>query len=289
MSTQPLNRSALPVEARSLLDRIEAVVRPAKRMAVALSGGVDSSVLVAALALILGSENVLAVTVDAPMTTMEDERDAKASSEISGVRRMVIHLDESILEEPCFRSNPDDRCYSCKKLIFSRILETAAAEGFLQLADGTNADDLGEVRPGLKALREFGVVSPFANAGMTKPEIRVLAASICPHVSDKPAMACLATRIPHGTPVTMAAMKGIESAERALRDAGFAQVRVRVHADLARLEIDRTMLEKGLTGEMIAQLGAILHAAGFNFATLDLDGYRTGGVSHTIPTGGNKP
>ena len=144
-------------------------------------------------------------------------------------------------------------------------------------------------RPGLKALREFGVSSPFAVAGITKREIRILASSICPHVSEKPAMACLATRIPHGTPVTMAAMKGIDSAERALRGAGFTQVRVRVHGDLARLEIDRATLEKGLTGEMIAQLGAILHGAGFSFATLDLDGYRTGGVSNTVPTGGSQP
>lgn len=284
IESNPIDK--LPAEARSLIGRLTAVTASCGRMAVALSGGVDSSVLVAALSLILGPDNVLAVTVDAPMTTIDDERDAQASTELAGVRRLVIRLDETILDEACFRDNPEDRCYHCKKLIFSRILETAATEGFDTLADGTNADDLGEYRPGLRALREFMVVSPFAQAGMTKNEIRTLAASICPHVAEKPAMACLATRIPHGTAVTMKAMKSIESAERALRADGFAQVRVRVHGDLARVEIGQSVLQDGLTGETIGRFARILHDAGFRYAAIDLDGYRTGSVSRA-PDGGD--
>lgn len=274
--------AVIPFEAQQLLDRLAAVAEPYGRIAVALSGGVDSSVLVAALARILRPENVLAVTVEAPMTTTEDAHDARIATLQSGVRHKVISIGAAILEEPCFRENPEDRCYHCKKLIFSQIINAASEAGFIHIADGTNIGDLGEYRPGLKALREFGVISPFAEAGMSKKEIRVLASAICPHVSEKPSMACLATRIPHGTPITLEDLRRIGTSERDLRDAGFSQVRVRVHGDLARVEIDPERLRAGLSGEMLDRFASILHASGFKYGALDLDGYRTGSVSRTL-------
>ncbi len=265
---------------QELLNRLAAVL-PQGRLAVALSGGVDSSVLVAAAARILGPDRVLAITVEAPMVPASDHADARKAASQAGVRQLFIRLPDDLLADPAFRENPPDRCYFCKKIIFQAIRQTSAREGFNLLADGTNADDLQEYRPGLQAIRELGVLSPFAAAGLRKAEVRELAAALCPDWTAKPAMACLATRIPHGTPVTLAAMRRIDRAEQLLRENGFTQVRVRDHQGLARLEIDQDTLLHGLDGRTIQLMRTILHDAGFRFATLDLDGYKTGSLQET--------
>lgn len=262
-----------------LLSRLQAVLEPLGKIAIACSGGVDSTVLAAAATRILGPQNVLTITVAAPMVPESDREDAAVLQAVTGAPHQIIDLPDSILEAEPFASNPPDRCYHCKKIIFNQILAAAAAAGFSVLCDGTNADDLGEYRPGLQALRELHVFSPLAAAGLSKAEIRVLAGELCPDYAAKPAMACLATRIPTHTPVTLAAMRRIDQAEARLRQLGLSQVRVRDHDGLARVELDSTELDKGLSAEMIHLLHDTLAEAGFTFATIDLAGYRTGSMN----------
>ncbi len=261
-----------------LMDRLAAVLMPLEKIAVALSGGVDSAVLLAAAARILGPAQVMAITVDSPMVPGTDHDDSKKAAHIAGVSQIVITLPESILEEPVFQENPPDRCYYCKKIIFNRIKNAAELAGYPLVADGTNTDDLQEYRPGLKAIQELGILSPLAQAGLSKNDVRSLAAVLCPEFACKPAMACLATRILHGVPITVPALKRIDQAEQQLREKGFPEVRVRDHNGLARIEIDQKRLEAGLDFGNIQVIRAIIHSAGFKFATLDLDGYRTGSL-----------
>lgn len=263
---------------QELLNRLAAVLQPLGRLAVALSGGVDSSLLVAAAAYLLGPENVLAITALAPMVPAADSQDSRAAAQLSGVRHLTFQLPESILESPPFVNNPPDRCYHCKKIIFEKIRSLANEQGFSSLADGTNLDDAAEYRPGRQAIQELGVISPLALASLTKAEIRLLAAALCPDFAGKPAMACLATRIPTGTAVTAAAMRRIDQAEQLLRENGFSMVRVRDHQDLARVEIAASLLTQGINNQTMQKISQILHQAGYRYAALDLDGYRTGSM-----------
>lgn len=262
----------------ALLQKIALQLRPLRRVAVALSGGVDSAVLLAAAARILGTEHVLAITVAAPMVPETDHSDAIKAAEQAKVRHEILHLSDELLTDPVFVENPPDRCYHCKQLIFNRIIQAAQSAGFYHVCDGTNVDDLSQYRPGLAALNELGVISPLAGAGLSKADVRKLAETLCPGFAGKPAMACLATRIPHGVAVTREALTRIDRAEQLLREHGHTQVRVRDHGGLARLEIAADLLLKGLTGEQIALMKHILKDCGFRYATIDLEGYRTGSM-----------
>jgi uncharacterized protein len=258
-------------------DRLAAVLRPLGRVAVALSGGVDSSVLVAAAARVLGPDAVLAVTFRAPVVPESDEKDATVAVQAAGVRHVLLHADEGFLDQPHFRDNPVDRCYHCKTSIFTRVLAAAAAEGFSTVVDGTNLDDLGEYRPGLAALKELGVRSPLAEAGLAKADVRSLARDFGLSIADKPPMACLATRIPHGTPITAEAMRRIDRAETALRALGEGLVRVRDREGVARIELSPERIARGITGAEAKAFADAVRSAGFTRATLDLEGYRTSG------------
>ncbi len=262
-----------------LLADLADVILPLGKIAVASSGGVDSTVLVVAAAHILGPDNVLAVTALAPMVPGDDQEDASRVAGLAQVRHLTARLPESILDLPPFAKNPPDRCYHCKKILFDALLALAHGAGFNVLCDGTNRDDLKDYRPGLRALEELKVMSPLAGAGFSKAEVRALAAQICPDFAAKPAMACLATRIPTHTPVTLAALKRIDTAETLLRQKGLGQVRVRDHAGLARVELEPAFLEKGLAPDWIVLVRDCLLEAGFAFATLDLQGYRTGSMN----------
>lgn len=267
-----------------LLQKIALQLRPLRRVAVALSGGVDSAVLVAAAARILGTEQVMAITVSAPMVPESDHSDAIRAADLASVQHEIIHLSDELLSDPVFVTNPPDRCYHCKRLIFSRIIQTAQAAGFYHVCDGTNVDDLSQYRPGLAALNELGILSPLAAAGLTKADIRTLASTLCPEFAGKPAMACLATRIPHGVAITPDSLRRIDRAEQMLRAQGFSQIRVRDHEGLARLELATDVLAHGLSGSQLQQLGQILKECGFRYVTLDLEGYRTGSMeAQTVP------
>lgn len=261
-----------------LLKRLSEQLLPLGRIAVALSGGVDSSVLVGAAAEILGAINVLAVTVAAPLVPAADHSDASEAACNAGVEHMIIHTGDELLDNFVFRENPPDRCYHCKQLIFNEIFNAAQARGIQYVCDGTNVDDLQQYRPGLKALKEMGVISPLAAAGLTKDDVRELAKTYAPNVAVKPSMACLATRIPHGVAITKEALDRIDKAESRLRAEGFGQLRVRDHQGLARVELPAALLKDGLSADRIQLLSRILHESGFTYATIDLDGYRTGSM-----------
>ncbi len=244
-----------------------------KRLAVAFSGGVDSSLLAVLAHDVLGAEMV-AVTIDSAFLARRELAEAKDIAERFGFRHVV--LEEAI--EPEVLKNERSRCYACKRGELGAIKAYAASEGIGAVADGMNADDLGDFRPGAAASRELGVASPFRDAGVTKAEIRALAFQRGLPNWDKPANACLASRVPSGQEITMDALRMIESAEDFLRGEGFRQLRVRNHAGLARIEIGKDELASFLDAGLMARTDEELKRLGFRYVTLDLGGYAMGSV-----------
>ena len=200
-----------------------------------------------------------------------------------GAACAVIHPDE--LRDPRYAANPADRCYFCKKHLFEQIAETASADGFDAVLDGNNADDAGDYRPGRRAAQELGVKSPLLEAGLTKVEIRALSARAGLPTAEKPAMACLASRVPYGTPVTAEVLAQVERAEEALRDAGFLQCRVRHHGEVARIEVAVGELPRLLETPLREAVVRRVKEAGYRFVTLDLQGYRTGSLNEGLKKG----
>lgn len=244
-----------------------------KRVAVALSGGVDSSALLAFCADFLGSENCLAITAHTLYMMARETSYAEKLAARFGVKFLKIEIgaDCEILK------NPKDRCYVCKKFLFEKLKKIAAENGFEILADGTNLDDTKDYRPGMMALRELGVASPFLECAITKDEIRDLAKSYNLEVSEKPAYACLLTRFEHGREVSEEMLRRVDCAEEFLQDLGFLQVRVRVHSNLARIEIARDKF-----GEFMQKREEIcrkMSGLGFKYVSLDLNGYRQGAMN----------
>ena len=253
--------------------RLLAHLRGLNGAAVAFSGGVDSSCLVAAAREALGAGRVLALTVVAPYTARWEVAEAEALAARLGVRHLQVEV--PFLE--ALRDNPPERCCLCKRELFGRLQSVAAAEGFGPLLDGTHQDDLQDHRPGMQALKELGVRSPFLECGLGKADIRRISRALDLPTADRPPYACLITRLPHGATVTEEALRRIERAERLLMDSGFAAVRVRVHGDLARIEVapgeQARLLSQGATvSERLRELG-------FRYVALDLAGYRTGSMN----------
>lgn len=261
-------------------DRLAAVLRPLGRVAVALSGGVDSSVLVAAAARVLGPDAVLAVTFRAPVVPESDEKDATVAVQAAGVRHVLLHADEGFLDQPHFRDNPVDRCYHCKLARFRLALGLAHDQGLAWLLEGSNADDSQDYRPGERAVSELGARSPLREAGWSKPEIRAAARALGLPVWNRPSAPCLATRFPYGMEVTQAGLRQILAGERFLQDAGFQSVRVRHHGSLVRIEVDPRQVE--LLAARHSEVQAFFHGLGFQYVTLDLAGYRQGSLNEVI-------
>lgn len=252
------------------------------RVAVALSGGVDSSLLAGLAIEYAGKGNVTALTVQAENIDPEETANARAIAAFFGIPHQVIII--SLLTEPDFTTNPIDRCYFCKRRFLSVIVDEARKAGYDMVIEGTNATDADDYRPGYKAVKELGVISPFLEAGITKDEIRQLARLKALPNKDRPANACLATRIPFGLPVTEAALAKVLSGERALRSLGFTLCRLRYYGDLACIELAPSDLEKLLNRELREDIVNKMKNIGFSRVVLDLDGYRTGSLNPSPAT-----
>ncbi|MCX6040624.1 MAG: ATP-dependent sacrificial sulfur transferase LarE [Caldilinea sp.] len=240
---------------------------------VAYSGGVDSALVMAVAHAELG-ERMLACIGMSPSYPQRELRDAVALAERLGAPYRVVATNEYL--DPNYAANPVDRCYFCKSELHDQLHLLAAAEGWNAIVDGTNASDLGDYRPGMQAARERGVRSPLLEVGITKSEVRAIAQQLGLPVWDKPAMACLSSRVPQGTPITPALLRQIEAAEDVLVAHGFRQFRVRHHGEIARIELPVEDLAQAAA--MQADLVAGVQAAGYRFVTLDLAGFRSGSL-----------
>jgi uncharacterized protein len=270
----------LSPELRPRWDALLARFRELGSVVVAFSGGVDSGLLCAAAWRALG-DRMLAVAVRSPVESMGDVASAQALAEQVGFPLRVLDFDD--LANPEFAANPPDRCYVCKLARFRRLRELADAEGLTALAEGSNADDLGDYRPGRRAVIETGAVSPLQELGFAKPEIRALAHAVGLSVWDRPSAPCLATRFPYGSPVTREGLRQVAEGERHLRELGFRTVRVRHHGQVARIEVAPDEIERLVA--MRAGVSAHFRALGFDYVTADLTGYRTGSLNEALADG----
>ena len=248
-------------------------------VAVAFSGGVDSSFLLTVAHSMLG-ENVIAVTAVPAFVPSRELKEAQTFCRERSIRQLVIPSEE--LNVDSVRHNPPDRCYQCKKEISTRILTAAAEEGVINVAEGSNADDTGDYRPGFRAIRELGVQSPLLETGLTKAEIRALSKEMGLPTWNNPSSACLASRFAYGETITDEKLLTVDWAEQFLMDLGFRQVRVRVHRNLARIEVLPEDFSRLTNAELREHISAKLRECGFSYVTMDLAGYRTGSMNEVL-------
>lgn len=265
--------TALPEKLGSLSDRL----RRLGSVVVAYSGGVDSSFLLKVAHDTLG-ERALAVTAVSPSLARAELDEAQAVAAQIGAQ--LVLLDSHEVEDPRYLANHADRCYFCKDEVYSLLARYARDHGYAAVVDGFNLDDLKDPRPGRRAAKEQGILSPLIDAQFSKADIRAAARSLGLPTWDKPAMACLSSRIPYGTTITVQALSQVERAELLLRSLDLGQIRVRHHGDTARIEVDPVHF-----ATVLAHRDSIvgrLRAVGYTFVTLDLDGYRTGSLNEAL-------
>ncbi len=266
-----------PATKRALLD---SQLLSLGRLLVAYSGGVDSAFLAWAAYQVLG-DKMLAVIADSPSLARTHLQDAIAFASEQGIPLEVIATDE--LDRPEYTRNDGSRCFHCKDELFTVMEKFRSAHGFDAIAYGVNVDDQGDFRPGQAAAKQHSVAAPLLGAGLTKEEIRGLAQTAGLRIWDKPASACLSSRIEYGRRVTREALNVVEQGEDALRTLGFRQFRVRHHGEIVRIEVAKEELPRALAAEMAAEFTRIFKSLGFKFVTLDLEGFRSGSMNALLP------
>lgn len=260
-------------------ERLFELLAEMERVIVAYSGGTDSAYLAWAAHRVLG-DRAVAITADSPSIPESHKRDAAAFAVECGFRHEFIDTYE--FENPDYVRNDPDRCFHCKDELFQRLEQVGRERGIRHIVYGVNVDDLGDYRPGQRAARIHEAKAPLVEAGLTKKEIRELSRLSGLTTWDRPAAACLSSRIPYGTPVTPETIRTVEAGEESLKALGFRQFRVRFHGELVRIEIAREEMERALSAEMAHRFVEIFKPLGFHYVTLDLEGYRQGSLNAAL-------
>jgi uncharacterized protein len=246
-------------------------------VAIAYSGGVDSTFLLKVAKDILGNDNVMAITVGGKTMSKREKNESDEFCREEAIKHIVLDVNEFDVEG--FSENPKNRCYICKKYLFGRIIEAANANDIEYVLEGTNVDDIGDYRPGMQAIEELGVLSPLKACGFTKQDIRDVSKELKLSTWKKPSLACLATRIPYGEIITEEKLLMIDMAEQFLLDLGFSQVRVRMHDKLARVEVQQEEIRRFMENEVRIKVVEKLKKIGFTYVAVDMSGYRTGSMN----------
>ncbi len=271
-------KQKMGAELHGRLNKCRDVLRSLRSVVVAFSAGTDSTFLLAMAVETLGSKNVLAAIGISPSLPERERLAGRRLARQIGVE--LIEVETAELSDPNYAGNPTDRCFYCKSNLFERLKRLAAERGYRTVVSGANADDTGDFRPGLKAGKQLGVCSPLLEAGLTKDEIRIASHDMGLETWNKPAMACLASRVPYGDRVTSEKLRRIEQAEYVLNDLGFSQCRVRDHDSLARIEVPVDAIARIM--EFRQTLVTSLKSLGYIYITLDMQGFRSGSMNESL-------
>lgn len=262
------------------LERMQSIIRSLERVAVAFSAGVDSTFILKVSLDVLGQDNVIAVTSKSDSLARAELKESHRLADLFGVRHIVVDTDE--FQNPDYLANPANRCYFCKTALYDRMTTLIQEHGFKSIVSGTNADDLGDWRPGIQAAREHAVRSPAAEAGMTKQDIRVLSKRMGLPTFDKPAAPCLSSRVQYGEHISPEKLRMIESCEAFLHTLGIRECRVRHHNNLARIEVPVEHFAELTDPKTRKAIDEHFRAVGYNYVALDLRGFRSGSMNEVL-------